>query len=329
MTPPSVEKIFDISSDREFNETCLKVFQFQAEENAVYREYLKHLGVKAADVKEVDDIPFLPIELFKSHKVICGESDGEEIVFSSSGTTGTATSKHYVSQPEVYEKSFQQAFQQFYGSPSAFRVLALLPSYLERTGSSLIYMVDRLIKDSGHPDSGFFLDDFDKLRSILLRDSDRKTLLIGVSFGLLDFIEEESIELKNTIVMETGGMKGRRKEMTREELHNQLSDGFGVETIHSEYGMTELLSQAYSKGNGIFNCPPWMKVLVRDTNDPLTLLPAGSSGGMNVIDLANLHSCSFIATSDLGKVHYDGSFEILGRFDYSDLRGCNLMVAIN
>jgi len=329
LTPPSAEKIFDIRSSGEFNEMSLKVFQFQAEENAVYREYLKHLGVNSAEVKGIDDIPFLPIELFKSHKIICGESDGEEIIFSSSGTTGNNTSKHYVPQPEVYEQSFQQTFQQFYGSPSAFRILALLPSYLERTGSSLIYMVNRLIKDSRHPDSGFFLDDFDKLRSILLSDSGHKTLLIGVSFGLLDFIEEKKIKLNNTFVMETGGMKGRRKEMTREELHDQLSDGFGVEEIHSEYGMTELLSQAYSKGNGIFNCPPWMKVLVRDTNDPLTILPSGSSGGVNVIDLANLHSCSFIATSDLGKVHHDHSFEILGRFDYSDLRGCNLMVAMD
>jgi phenylacetate-coenzyme A ligase PaaK-like adenylate-forming protein len=329
LTAPSPEKIFAINSDREFNETCLKVFQFQAEENTVYREYLELLGVKAREINRPEDIPFLPIELFKSHKIIGGESDGEEIVFTSSGTTGTATSKHYVSQPEVYERSFQEAFQQFYGSPTSFRILALLPSYLERTGSSLIYMVDRLIKDSGHPESGFFLANFDRLRAILTTESDRKTLLIGVSFGLLDFIEEESIELKNTIVMETGGMKGRRKEVTREELHNQLCDGFGVEKIHSEYGMTELLSQAYSKGNGVFNCPPWMKVLVRDTNDPLTILPAGSSGGVNVIDLANLHSCSFIATSDLGKVHNDGSFEILGRFDYSDLRGCNLMVAMD
>ncbi|MCZ4407967.1 acyl transferase [Cryomorphaceae bacterium 1068] len=329
MTAPSVEKIFEINSEQAFNERCLEVFQFQARENAVYRQYMALLGVNAEEVNRVEDIPFLPIELFKSHKITSGESDGEALIFSSSGTTGTATSKHYVYRPETYEQSFLQAFQQFYGSPSEYRILALLPSYLERTGSSLIYMVDRLIRDSQHADSGFFLADFDRLRAILATESERKTLLIGVSFGLLDFIEEEGTALQNTIVMETGGMKGRRKEMTREELHAELKAGFSVDTIHSEYGMTELLSQAYSKGNGIFNCPPWMKVLVRDTNDPLTILPAGSSGGVNVIDLANLYSCSFIATSDLGKTHPDGSFEILGRFDYSDLRGCNLMVAMD
>jgi phenylacetate-coenzyme A ligase PaaK-like adenylate-forming protein len=328
LTAPSVEKIFEINSEQAFNERCLEVFQFQARENAVYREYLALLGVNAKEINRVEDIPFLPIELFKTHKITSGESDGEALIFSSSGTTGTATSKHYVSQLEIYEKSFLRAFQQFYGSPSEYRILALLPSYLERTGSSLIYMVDRLISDSQHPDSGFFLADFDRLRSILNAETDRRTLLIGVSFGLLDFIEEEGITLQNTIVMETGGMKGRRKEMTREELHARLQKGFGIDSIHSEYGMTELLSQAYSKGNGIFYCPPWMKVLVRDTNDPLSILPSGSSGGVNVIDLANVYSCSFIATSDLGKTYPDGSFEILGRFDYSDLRGCNLMVAM-
>jgi phenylacetate-coenzyme A ligase PaaK-like adenylate-forming protein len=328
LTIPSAPKIFEINSDQEFNETCLEVFQFQAQENAVYREYLKHLSVNAGDINRIEDIPFLPIELFKSHKILSGKSEAQEIIFSSSGTTGTSTSKHYVSQLEIYERSFLDAFNKFYGSPKEFRILALLPSYLERTGSSLIYMVERLIKDSAHSDSGFFLDDFDQLRNILSTESDRKTLLIGVSFALLDFIEQESIELKNTTVMETGGMKGRRKELTREELHKELQEGFGIDSIHSEYGMTELLSQAYSKGNGIFECPAWMKVLVRDTNDPLTIFPAGKSGGVNVIDLANINSCSFIATSDLGKTYDDGSFEILGRFDYSDLRGCNLMVAM-
>jgi phenylacetate-coenzyme A ligase PaaK-like adenylate-forming protein len=328
LTIPSVPKIFEINSDQEFNETCLAVFQFQAQENAVYREYLKHLNVNAGDINRIEDIPFLPIELFKSHKILSGKSEEQKIIFSSSGTTGTSTSKHYVSQLEIYERSFLGAFNKFYGSPKEFRILALLPSYLERTGSSLIYMVERLIKDSAHPDSGFFLDDFDQLRNILSTESDRETLLIGVSFALLDFIEQESIELKNTTVMETGGMKGRRKELTREELHKELQEGFGIDSIHSEYGMTELLSQAYSKGNGIFECPAWMKVLVRDTNDPLTIFPAGKSGGVNVIDLANINSCSFIATSDLGRTYDDGSFEILGRFDYSDLRGCNLMVAM-
>ncbi|HKK40754.1 MAG TPA: hypothetical protein VJ949_15130, partial [Cryomorphaceae bacterium] len=269
MTPPLAEKIFEINSDREFNETCLKVFRFQSRENAVYRQYIEHLGVNTADVHRMEDIPFLPIELFKTHKILSGKSGEKEIVFSSSGTTGISTSNHYVSLPEVYERSFLNAFAKFYGSPSQFRILALLPSYLERTGSSLIYMADHLIKDSNHPDSGFFLDDFARLREILSTESDQKTLLIGVSFALLDFIEEKSIKLKNTIVMETGGMKGRRKELTREDLHSKLRRGFGVDSIHSEYGMTELLSQAYSSGSGIFRSPPWMKVLVRDTNDPL------------------------------------------------------------
>lgn len=304
----------------------MKVFQFQANENAVYHEYLAHLGVNAGSIRSVEEIPFLPIQLFKTHKVVSGNLAEHDIIFSSSGTTGSATSKHIVTSLDIYEESFKRAFNLFYGSPKGYRILALLPSYLERKGSSLIYMVDSLISDSDHPDSGFFLANFDQLRQVLSAESDRKTLLIGVSFGLLNFIEEQKISLKNTTVMETGGMKGRRKELTREELHHALQEGFGIDSIHSEYGMTELLSQAYSSGKGIYRCPPWMKVMVRDTNDPLTLLPMGSSGGVNVIDLANINSCSFIATSDLGKTHIDGSFEILGRFDYSDLRGCNLMV---
>ena len=329
MTIPSDKKIFDISTDREFNEMCLNVFHFQSEENPVYGEYLARLRVDPEEVTRIEEIPFLPIELFKSRKILSGKSEGTEIIFSSSGTTGALTSKHHVSKLNIYERSFSAAFARLYGSPSDFRILALLPSYLERTGSSLIYMVDKLIKDSDHPDSGFFLADFDRLRRILSTKTERQTLLIGVSFALLDFIEEKRVNPENTIVMETGGMKGRRKEITREELHAQLQRGFGLDCIHSEYGMTELLSQAYSQGKGIFHCPPWMKVIARDPNDPLTILPSGHSGGLNVIDLANIHSCSFIATSDLGRVHHDGSFEILGRFDYSDLRGCNLMVAMD
>jgi phenylacetate-coenzyme A ligase PaaK-like adenylate-forming protein len=308
---------------------CLKVFHFQARENAVYKEYIDHLGMTPENIRQWKDIPFLPIELFKTHEVVCGQADGSLAIFTSSGTTGSATSKHFVPDIRLYEKSFLKAFKMFYGDPSGWRILALLPSYLEREGSSLIYMVDRLITESEDAGSGFFLDDFDRLREILLSETKKKTLLIGVSFALLDFIEEEEISLKNTVVMETGGMKGRRKEITRLELHKTLTKGFGLDAIHSEYGMTELLSQAYSNGNGIYKAPPWMRVVIRDANDPLTILPSGKSGGVNIIDLANLHSCSFIATSDLGKTHPDGSFEILGRFDYSDVRGCNLMVAMD
>ena len=274
----------------------------------------------------IEQIPFLPIKFFKSHQVITGDNS-PEIVFNSSGTTGQLTSKHYVANTSVYKTSFLKTFEQFYGSPEDYCILALLPSYLEREGSSLVYMVHDLIVKSGHPDSGFYLHEHGKLAQKLkeLDSKGVKILLIGVSFALLDLVSNYSFSLKNTIIMETGGMKGRKKEMIREELHGILKAGFGVGEIHSEYGMTELLSQAYSLGKGSFECPPWMRVLIRDPEDPLTLLPDGKSGGVNIIDLANLHSCSFIATQDLGKLYPDGSFEILGRFDHSDLRGCNLM----
>ncbi|MEM9050862.1 MAG: acyl transferase, partial [Bacteroidota bacterium] len=326
---PEYKDIFQISSEQEFNEVCLKVFRYQAEQNKVYSEYISHLNCSVENVNTVEDIPFLPIELFKSKEVFCGEPIDTEVIFSSSGTTGSSTSKHVVKEIEIYKESFLSAFELFYRKPQDFRILALLPSYLERTGSSLIYMVDELIKKSNHPESGFFLNNLDDLRRILSKKSTAKTLLIGVSFALLDIIENGKMILENTIVMETGGMKGRRKEITREELHKELTEGFGVSTIHSEYGMTELLSQAYSNGNGIFHTPPWMKVIIREPNDPLTFIDGEKSGGINVIDLANMHSCSFIATSDLGKIYPDGTFEVLGRFDYSDIRGCNLMVAMD
>jgi len=250
------------------------------------------------------------------------------MVFSSSGTTGMVTSKHLVTDVSLYERSFMQGFKAFYGNIQDYTVLALLPSYLERDGSSLIYMVDHLIRESGDPQSGYFLYDHDALYAALQRQklTNRKTLLIGVTYALLDFVEKYQIKFPGLIIMETGGMKGKRPEMLREELHNQLKEGFGVAAIHSEYGMTELLSQAYSKAEGIFACPPWMKILIRDTNDPLTILPQGRTGGLNIIDLANLNSCSFIATQDLGKTLGDGTFEVLGRFDNSDIRGCNLLV---
>ncbi|MGZ4034414.1 MAG: acyl transferase, partial [Bacteroidia bacterium] len=249
-------------------------------------------------------------------------------IFTSSGTTGMIQSKHYVTDPDIYEKSYLEAFRLFYGDIEKQCVLALLPSYLERNGSSLIYMADDLIRKSKHPDSGFYLDNYDELIFKLkeLESKDQKIILLGVTYALLDLIEKEKFHLKNTIVMETGGMKGKRKEMVREELHGILCEGFGLKVIHSEYGMTELLSQAYSKGNGIFNCPPWMRIIIRDTNDPFSFLPHTKSGGINIIDLANINSCSFIATQDLGKTFPDNSFEVLGRFDNSDIRGCNLLI---
>jgi hypothetical protein len=252
-----------------------------------------------------------------------------EVAFTSSGTTGTITSSHFVTDVSWYVESFREAFALFYGDIEKYTILALLPAYLEREGSSLIYMADDLIRQSKNPDSGFFLYDHDKLYQQLKKQQEAKkpTILIGVTFALLDFIEKYTLDFPELIVMETGGMKGRRKEMIREELHEQLCRGFGVEAIQSEYGMTELLSQAYSKGEGIFNCPPWMKIIVRDTNDPMTLLNKDRTGGINVIDLANINSCSFIATQDLGKVYADNSFEVLGRFDNSDIRGCNLLIA--
>ena len=251
-----------------------------------------------------------------------------EITFTSSGTTGMITSSHYISDVSWYTESFRKAFQLFYGDIQNYTLLALLPSYLEREGSSLIYMTDDLIRQSCNPDSGFFLYNHDELYQLLKKQQQmqKPTLLIGVTFALLDFIENYNLNFPELIVMETGGMKGRRKEMIREELHAQLCKGFGVGAIHSEYGMTELLSQAYSKGKGIFNCPPWMKIITRDTNDPMSRLGHDKTGGINVIDLANSNSCSFIATQDLGRVYADSSFEVLGRFDNSDIRGCNLLV---
>lgn len=323
----TVSDIFNIKTETEFNAMALNVFKFQFENNTVYRSFCDLLYRNPSDVKRIEDIPFLPIQFFKSHEVV-SDSNSAEIVFTSSGTTGSMTSKHYVTHLKVYEQSFKQGYAEAYGNIEDYVVLALLPSYLEREGSSLIYMVDQLIKDSKQPESGFYLHNLSELKDTLIRlDSQhKKVLLIGVSYALLDLVETYTFQLKNTIVMETGGMKGKRKELIKEELHSILKNGFGVEHIHSEYGMTELLSQAYSKGNGVFECPKWMKILTRDTEDALTILPHGKNGGINVIDLANLNSCAFIATQDLGKVHANAQFEIIGRFDNSDIRGCNLMV---
>lgn len=321
-----IDSIFNINSSEEFKKKALEVFKFQFENNRVYRSYCDLLYKHPSDINDISDIPFLPISFFKTHKVISSEAT-PEILFSSSGTTGAVTSKHFVTDLDIYKSSFQKAFQYFYGDIDDYIILALLPSYLEREGSSLIYMADDFIKNSRHSESGFYLNQFDVLSEKLkaLDTSGKKVLLLGVSFALLDLAERYKLSLQNTIVIETGGMKGRRKELIRNELHTILTNAFSVSEIHSEYGMTELLSQAYSKGNGIFKCPPWMKVLSRDPEDALSIVE-GQTGGINVIDLANVNSCSFIATQDLGKVYDDGSFEIIGRFDNSDIRGCNLMI---
>ncbi len=319
--------IFAIQNPEQFKSLALEIFRFQAEYCKVYSDFVKNLGIQAREVEEIESIPFLPIEFFKSHKVVSGPGKAEE-VFTSSGTTGMVQSKHYVLDTNMYVKSFRKAFEIFYGEIKNYAVLALLPSYLERDGSSLIYMADDLIRASENDQSGYFLYDHKTLHDTLidLKNSKTHTILIGVTYALLDFAESHSIDFPELIVMETGGMKGKRREMVRKELHEILCAGFGVPVIHSEYGMTELLSQAYSKGAGIFHCPPWMKISIRDTNDPLEILSNDQTGGINVTDLANINSCSFISTQDLGKSFEDGTFEVLGRFDNSDIRGCNLLI---
>ena len=323
----STHDIFTISNQKQFDKIALKVFRFQYENNLVYREFCDFLKTDVQKVKSIEQIPFLPIQFFKSHSVI-SSTNPLETTFTSSGTTGMITSKHIVTDLSIYEESYRKGFSQFYGNIEDYVVLALLPSYLEREGSSLIHMVDDLIQLSNQDESGFYLNNYDELiaKLIQLDHAGQNVILIGVTYALLDLVEKHSFQLENTIIMETGGMKGKRKEMIREELHQELCNGFGVKSIHSEYGMTELLSQAYSLGEGIFECPSWMQILVRDTEDALSYVREGKTGGINVIDLANINSCSFIATQDLGKKYPNGSFEILGRFDHSDIRGCNLMV---
>ena len=323
----SQEAIFQINSKKEFEKITLKVFWLQYDNNFVYYHFCNFLKKDKNNVKSVLDIPFLPIQFFKSHEVLSSQ-DVVQTTFTSSGTTGMQTSKHLVTDVSWYEESYRLAFSEFYGNIEDYCVLALLPSYLEREGSSLIHMVEDLITLSNHEDSGFYLNNYDELISkvIELDNSGQNVLLIGVTYALLDLIEMQNFQLKNTIIMETGGMKGKRKEMIREELHSLLCNGFGVSKIHSEYGMTELLSQAYSLGDGIFECPPWMQILIRDPEDALTYLTDEKTEGINVIDLANYNSCSFIATQDLGRKKTNHSFEVLGRFDSSDIRGCNLMV---
>jgi phenylacetate-coenzyme A ligase PaaK-like adenylate-forming protein len=317
--------IFNIESEEQFNRLSIEIFRSQYSQNDIYGSFCRALKIDPYEIKTFEQIPFLPIEFFKHHEIL-SVAYRPDLVFTSSGTTGHQTSRHYVHDSELYRKSFCNAFRYFFGNPSEYHILALLPGYLERTGSSLIYMVNELIKLSKSNYSGFYLNELSELRNKIETLKDRKILLIGVSFALLDMVEKFPVTNPALIVMETGGMKGRRKELVRSELHSILKKGFGTEKIYSEYGMTELLSQAYSKGEGIFHTPPWMKILIRETNDPLSLCKARQIGGINVIDLANMYSCSFIATQDLGKIYQDGSFEVSGRFDNCDIRGCNLLI---
>lgn len=321
------KQIFSIQSEEDFQNVALEVFRYQAQENEVYKNFLNFLNVDYSTVKHTNEIPFLPIQFFKKFELISGNREVEKI-FTSSGTTGMSTSKHLVTDLALYHYSLEKCFEQFYGPLSDYTIFALLPSYLERTGSSLIDMVEYWIEKSGSDKSGFYLYNHDELYENLIahEKTGKKAILIGVSFALLDFVENYKMNLQHTIVMETGGMKGRKKEITREELHSILKNGFGTNEIHSEYGMTELLSQGYSRGDLTFKSPNWMRILIRETEDPFQYVEEGKTGGVNVIDLANYNSISFIATDDLGKKITHNQFEILGRFDHSDVRGCNLMV---
>ena len=321
-------EIFLVRSEKDFESLALKIFRFQSQENPVYKAYLEHLNVDPAGVFSLPQIPLLPIELFKEHRIISGTQEAK-IVFESSGTSGQQTSKHHVVSELLYQQSFLRTFKEQVGDPENLCILALLPSYLERNNASLVYMMQHLIERSNHPDSGFYLDNLDKLTGVLLQRNDDRhpSLLLGVSFALLDLAEQFPIKLEDNItLMETGGMKGRRKEFIRDELHDLLNSAFGFQHVRSEYGMTELLSQAYTTPNGNFLPARWMKVFARDMYDPASILPAGQRGAINIIDLANLYSCSFLESADLGMVHQDGSFEIHGRMDQSEIRGCNLMV---
>jgi hypothetical protein len=317
--------IFNINNDAEFENLALELFHYQMENNPVYAPYAS-LILKGETPDNIFEIPFLPIEFFKKEQVIC-QGKGVEEVFLSSGTTGDQ-SKHLVAEMSIYKKSYLKTFQQFYGDIQEYCILALLPSYREREGSSLIYMVDDLITKSKHPKSGFYFDNLAELTDTIteLEGKGQKIILFGVTYALLDLAEEFPQKLEHTIIMETGGMKGKRKELLKEEIHAILKTAFTTKNIHSEYGMTELLSQAYSKGNGLFESPNWMKILIRDVNDPLSILENNKTGGINIIDLANIYSCPFVATQDLGRTFDDDSFSVLGRFDNSDVRGCNLMV---
>lgn len=319
--------LFGIMDDLAFREAAIRIFHYQAEHCTVYRNYIRHIGVDPSAIETIEQIPYLPIAFFKHFRVVSGSAPSD-CVFRSSKTTGQAPSEHHVTDLSLYDHSIDKGFELFFGHPRQFAILALLPSYLEREDASLVYMAKRLMHHSGHPLNGFFLNDHDRLLASIerLSDASQRFILLGVTYALLDLGSKAELHFGSNIVMETGGMKGRRKEIIREELHEELCMRFGVQSIHSEYGMTELLSQAWSHGSGIYHTPPWMRVITSEINDPFQLLPHGEVGILNVIDLANLNSCSFIATQDLGKVFQDGSFEVLGRVDHSEIRGCNLMV---
>lgn len=316
------DKIFSIRTDEEFTSAALELFRWQAEQCAPYKQYISLLGIEPQAVDRIEQIPFLPIELFKSHDIYCGEGEPEKI-FTSSSTTGQTPSRHMMQSLKHYERTFTAAFELFYGAVEGWSIYGLLPNYLQREGSSLVYMVDRLLERCSS--GGFYLDDYEKLLADMAADPKPK-ILLGVSYALWDLAEKYAPQLDNTVVMETGGMKGRREELPKAEFHKLLTSAFGVETIHSEYGMAELTSQAYSSGGGIFRTPDWMRVVVRDVNNPLKILPAGSRGALSIIDLANISSCGFIATQDVGRTFDDGSFMIEGRLTGADLRGCNLLV---
>jgi len=324
MQPVTSDRIFKAGAD-EFETLAISIFQFQYQNNPLYRDFVDTLGIKTAEITQISKIPFLPIQFFKQKEVRTTDFIPQAI-FESSGTTGAETSRHFIKDLNLYRKSFIKGFELFYGPVGDWCIIGLLPSYLERQHSSLVFMVDELIRQSGNPDSAFYLRDFARLANTLskLEGKKQKTLLIGVSFALLDFADAYPMKLNYTVIMETGGMKGRRKEITRQELHERLIEKFGVASIHGEYGMTELLSQAYSKKDGIFFPVPWMRLLVRLDDDPLSISERGE-GVVNVIDFANLNSVSFIATEDMGRISADGSFEIAGRLDHADLRGCSLL----
>lgn len=321
--PFTIENI--ILQQTDFETLALELFQYQSRENKVYKKFITELQIKPSEINNITQIPFLPVDFFKQMKITT--TDSYEKIFTSSSTTGNTPSSHYIHNLKTYETSFIEGFKLFYGQPENYCFLALLPGYLKREGSSLVYMADKLIKLSKYKQSGFYLSEYQKLREVLQINEDKgiKTILLGVTFGLLDFVEQFNMKLKHTIVMETGGMKGRRKEMIREEVHQIIKHGLGISAIHSEYGMTELLSQAYSFGEGKYKTPPWMKPLSYDFYNPLHCAEHGK-GGINIIDLANIYSCAFIQTSDIGNIQKDGTFEVLGRFDESEIRGCNLMV---
>ena len=324
-----VNELFNISDNNGFTSCALKAFSYQYHNNLLYKQFCDILKVNPNEISDITKIPFLPISFFKTTTVKTSDFT-PSLVFKSSGTSGQNSSRHYLKDPFIYEQSFHSCFRSFYGSAENYCILALLPSYLERQDSSLVYMVKSLMELSSHPQNGFYLTNFDQLSDTIkqLEKQKQKTILFGVTYALLDFSSLYPQQLKYTTIIETGGMKGRRNELIRTEVHDILKSAFNLPAIHSEYGMTELLSQAYSKANGIFYNPPWMKVLVREEDDPFSVLPPVTSpqpGVINIIDLANIYSCCFIATDDIGRVYADNSFEVLGRLDNSDIRGCSLL----